>query len=103
MEQLVAGGSTSRTCAATGNPRPVLSWEKDGVMVMGDEPFLAILSEMLVDEFTVSSTLQIGPAVLEAGGNYTCVANGFNPDDSTTMIFSNTSTIIFICKTLKFA
>lgn len=67
-------------------------------MVSGAEPFLTVEPLAVVDEFTVSSTLQIGPSEPAAGGAYQCIVGGFNPDGSNAQIFSNTSTIIFTCR-----
>ena len=50
---------------------------------------------MVINEFSVSSTLRIGPSILEAGGDYRCLANGFTPDSNVTMVPSNISTIVY--------
>ena len=92
----MAGTTTSRSCSASGNPRPVLAWLKDGVEITGNEGFL--MSEVsLLDEYNVASSLHIG-SESRSDGVYQCLANGFTPDGSISLVYSNSSEIIFTCK-----
>ncbi len=88
-EELAAGTSTSRNCSATGNPRPVLAWERDGAELLGGD----ILTRP-VDEFSVVSTLRIGPSVPQSEGVYRC----FAPDGNGSVVYSTSSEILFTCK-----
>ncbi len=98
-EELVARASTTRSCAATGNPAPLLTWEQDGMEVSGGEIFHAILTQM-VDEFSAASTLRIGPSENDSAGVYQCRARGLTPDGNTSLVYSNSSEIVFTCKDL---
>ena len=96
--QLAAGEMVSRTCAAAGNPRPVLTWEKDDVPLTGSEPFLMLEATTIINEFEVSRTLTLGPTSEEAvAGNYSCVAEGASPDGSPSSVRSSSTIIEFTC------
>ena len=96
-EQLLiaAGDVISLSCAAAGNPRPVLNWTKDGEQ-LASQSLLAI-SDSVVDSYNVESSLTIGPVEPIVMGSYRCSAEGFTADGQSITIHSNTTQFQFTC------
>lgn len=65
------GGRVILVCIAEGNPWPVVSWQKDGVLLQSAD----------------SSVLAWAKATQEISGEYTCIASNGGPNNITTTAF----------------
>ena len=94
---VAAGEEITLNCAATGNPRPVLTWTLDGELIQTGQTLLS-LTTAVADSYSIQSTLTIGPVEVTVTGVFQCRAQGFTADGQSATLTSNTTELLFTCK-----
>ena len=96
---LAAGEMITLSCASIGNPRPSIAWAQNGEVLQANEPLFSVIFES-PDQYSTQSRLTIGPAISNVTGTFQCHARGNHADGELVVVESNTTHIIFHCKSL---